>query len=33
MLRNKLNKWKDQIRKNDIKDLKSNFILKLKKDI
>ena len=31
MLRNKLNKWKDQIRKNDIKDLKSNFIFKTKK--
>ena len=31
MLRNILNKWKDQIRKNDIKDLKSNFIFKTKK--
>ena len=33
VLKNKLNKWKDQIKKDNIKELKSNFILKTKKGI
>ena len=31
MLRNSLNKWRNQVKKSNIKDLKSNFVFKTKK--